>query len=239
MGPEVHQYPFVTVDEWSRVCESFVSACRRSIGEHCEADATSHHQQHGVDFVRITRTVERSSDGSADGEEQAADAISDCGGACEEDSDNEVAVVPRSQSKDGRSFIVTYDILLSTSYRVPVLHFTVRDMAGGPVTDLASVYADMIPTSFKDQVSGIGVIGAVSMTDHPLTGLPSFFVHPCNTADALRHVGGGRLVSVSEYLFLWMGIIAPAVGLSLPSTAFHGAHPAEPPNASGVGAGEH
>jgi ubiquitin-like-conjugating enzyme ATG10 len=131
---------------------------------------------------------------------------------------------------------VTYDVLLSPSYCVPVLHFSVNDSTGGPIIDLASVYPDVVPSSYRSQVRDMGVIGAISMTvnerhahcvlihvnvykDHPLTGLPTFFVHPCNTAEAMRHVTADDSVPVSDYLFLWMGIISSSVGLTTPSPA--------------------
>ena len=54
--------------------------------------------------------------------------------------------------------------------------------------------------------------------NHPLTDVPCFWVHPCNSPEAIRNVLGGikGQVSAVEYLMLWIGVVGSAVGLSLP-----------------------
>lgn len=49
-----------------------------------------------------------------------------------------------------------------------------------------------------------------------MTGLPSYFVHPCRTADALRASSESGKVSPMEYMMLWFGIIGTSVGLAMP-----------------------
>ena len=51
-----------------------------------------------------------------------------------------------------------------------------------------------------------------------MTGMPCFWVHPCNTAEAMESYlkGIDREVSPVEYLMIWIGIVGAAVGLSLP-----------------------
>lgn len=45
----------------------------------------------------------------------------------------------------------------------------------------------------------------VSATEHPLTGLPCLFVHPCHTREWLGDTGGS--------LMLWLQHFGPAAGL--------------------------
>lgn len=54
--------------------------------------------------------------------------------------------------------------------------------------------------------------------NHPVTGIPCFWVHPCNTAEAMRSITNGieKQVTSLEYLMVWIGLVAAAVGLSLP-----------------------
>jgi ubiquitin-like-conjugating enzyme ATG10 len=54
---------------------------------------------------------------------------------------------------------------------------------------------------------------------HPITDLPSFFVHPCNTHEALIAARDTMAVGMTEeeYLLLWLGIVGSAVGLHVPS----------------------
>lgn len=62
----------------------------------------------------------------------------------------------------------------------------------------------------------MGVMGAMSLTEHPVTGLPAYFVHPCRTQEAMLAVTDGREVSPEKYLVLWLGVIGSSVSLSLP-----------------------
>ncbi len=54
--------------------------------------------------------------------------------------------------------------------------------------------------------------------NHPITDMPCYWVHPCNTAVAMGEIlrGLGRGISSLEYLMIWIGVVAGAVGLSLP-----------------------
>lgn len=49
-----------------------------------------------------------------------------------------------------------------------------------------------------------------------MTGLPTYFVHPCRTADAMLASSEGQQISPLDYMMLWFGIIGGSVGLSLP-----------------------
>lgn len=51
-----------------------------------------------------------------------------------------------------------------------------------------------------------------------MTDIPCFWVHPCNTAEAMSGIVKGieREVSSVEYLMIWMGVVGAAVGLNLP-----------------------
>lgn len=44
-----------------------------------------------------------------------------------------------------------------------------------------------------------------------------FFIHPCETQDALRAVHDGNEITPIQYLALWFGIIGAAVGLAIPA----------------------
>ena len=77
------------------------------------------------------------------------------------------------------NFIVTYDILLSPSYRVPVLHFTVQDADGLPVTDQSTIFTEVVPLDFRAQVESVGVIGGLSMTVIPTCKLNTLFCQVC------------------------------------------------------------
>lgn len=81
----------------------------------------------------------------------------------------------------------------------------------------AQVYEYLVPGAFSAQVRDVGVVGAVSMTEHPVTGLPTFFVHPCRTQDAMRDVLTDLKADDEKYLVLWLGLVGGAVGLNVPT----------------------
>lgn len=56
----------------------------------------------------------------------------------------------------------------------------------------------------------------IKVQEHPISGQPAFFVHPCNTAEAIRNMGQSVQINATNYLQAWLGFVGPAVGLHLP-----------------------
>ncbi|KAL1304991.1 hypothetical protein AAFC00_003895 [Neodothiora populina] len=106
-----------------------------------------------------------------------------------------------------------YEIMLSTSYRVPVVYMQCRDS----YLSIDQVYDALVPASGSSAMRAVGVLGALSMTDHPLTGLPAYFVHPCRTAEAIRSSSASSQMDPLAYMMLWFGVIGSSVGLSVPT----------------------
>lgn len=70
---------------------------------------------------------------------------------------------------------IDYDILLSPTYRVPVLYFTLRwHNCQGPV-GLDAVYQYVVPAQWRDQLRSVGVMGAISFAVGAFAGLDSRF----------------------------------------------------------------
>lgn len=92
----------------------------------------------------------------------------------------------------------------------------------------------LVPKQLKSGVRNIGVMGGISMMvmksilssksaanraqNHPITDVPAFFVHPCNTAVAMHVIIGGRSITVEAYLQIWLGLVGGCVGLALPKS---------------------
>ncbi|KAL8822315.1 MAG: hypothetical protein Q9191_006946 [Dirinaria sp. TL-2023a] len=117
------------------------------------------------------------------------------------------------------------------NYQVPVLYFTFRNLSSLNPTNIETVYKLLTPKNFKSNLERTGVMGGITMglieglQNHPLTDFPSFFVHPCNTAEAMRELLGDqkrdskeeeREVSPIEYLMTWFGLVGSSVGLHIP-----------------------
>jgi Autophagocytosis associated protein, active-site domain len=58
---------------------------------------------------------------------------------------------------------------------------------------------------------------ADSSQNHPITDLPAFFIHPCNTAQALEEICQEKPRSPEAYLLVWFGLVGPLVDLYMPS----------------------
>ncbi|PGH07619.1 hypothetical protein GX51_01627 [Blastomyces parvus] len=121
---------------------------------------------------------------------------------------------------------VEYNIMLSPTYQVPILYFFLRNInndssdisAKGPDNPLEVVYSRLVPAQHRSVLKDVGVMGGLSIGHHPLSGLPVYFVHPCNTPDALRDVAGSKeVVTTDTYLLLWLGLVGNCVGLHVPS----------------------
>lgn len=131
------------------------------------------------------------------------------------------ALVARSHQSAYSLQTVTYDVIHSVSYQVPVLYLTMTGIpakaAHEKCLDIDEVLKILTPDSFRPQLRATSPLGALTMTDHPVTGLAAYFVHPCRTAEVTEHLVKGRVaVTPTDYLLLWMGVIGAAVGLSVP-----------------------
>lgn len=130
-------------------------------------------------------------------------------------------VVHQSQASVQELRII-YDIAHSPSYQVPVLYITfescgTNNRARSILPSIEEVYALLSPSSSQAPMRAVGVMGALSMTDHPSCSAPAYFVHPCRTAEAMEAVAGGEAVGPERYLLLWMGLVGQGVGLDVPA----------------------
>ena len=131
---------------------------------------------------------------------------------------------------------VEYQILYSLSYQVPVLYFFLQGPPSFKLYDIDTVYDYLVPAHLSSGARGVGVMGGIGMTvseiwnptvqtidtshgqNHPITGLPCFWVHPCNSAEAVGVVLGnveGKNKPL-EYLMVWIGIVGAVIGFNLP-----------------------
>ncbi|KAL4812226.1 hypothetical protein BDW67DRAFT_129299 [Aspergillus spinulosporus] len=130
----------------------------------------------------------------------------------EEDSE---ALIRTSNSSELQ---VDYDILLSPTYQVPVLYFVLRraDKSLG----LDEVYHYLVPDQCRRTIRNMGIMGGISFGYHPVFETPAFFVHPCNTADAMRDIASEHDISPEAYLIIWLGLVGSSVRLQLSSELF-------------------
>jgi len=108
---------------------------------------------------------------------------------------------------------VTYEVHLHATYNMPTLWFTLHDLPmGEPTFDLESVYRYLVPPEYKGRLRAAGFTGGISAAPHPITDVPAFFIHPCQTKEAMESFD----CKMAHYLMIWLGLVGGCVGLWVP-----------------------
>jgi len=108
---------------------------------------------------------------------------------------------------------VTYEIHLHPTYRMPTLWFMLHDLPmGEPAFDVDAVYRYLVPPEYKSRLRAAGVTGGISAAPHPITDVPAFFIHPCQTGEAMKCFD----CVIKDYLVIWIGLVGACVGLWIP-----------------------
>lgn len=82
-------------------------------------------------------------------------------------SDTDEEALPKNGKKES-TFSIVYHVLLSASYRVPVVYLQPRCTSGGPAPlSLSQLYEAVVPGAHRSAVEAAGIYGALSMTVRP------------------------------------------------------------------------
>ncbi|KAB5580076.1 hypothetical protein GE09DRAFT_1212540 [Coniochaeta sp. 2T2.1] len=128
-----------------------------------------------------------------------------------ESEDQDTAALPKVIPQ--RVPYVTYEVHLHPSYRSPCLWFTLHGLPPDePAFNIDTVFRHLVPEQYKDGLRNAGPIGGISADHHPITGVPSFFVHPCLLGEAMTSFD----CSKEDYLMVWLGLVGGCVGLWVP-----------------------
>ncbi|TGJ82721.1 hypothetical protein E0Z10_g6046 [Xylaria hypoxylon] len=234
-------YPFLTNEEFAEVCHYLdAKYCQAHLGPlrkqwrlnlHTALDTTATSHADLLTFLQITKPLEIN---EADDElasrlgnvalnessvptrrstrqsmrQSAADSMM----ISMEEADQEVLRY-RSRASFQSSYVV-YEIHLHPTYRAPCLWFSLHNLPidESPL-DIESVFRHLMPDHFKHGLrEQQGAVGGISIDHHPITGVPTFFVHPCILGDIMAHFG----CSKEDYLTVWIGTVGELVGLRVP-----------------------
>ncbi|KAI5196916.1 hypothetical protein E4T39_07592 [Aureobasidium subglaciale] len=138
----VSTFPFVAVNEFIKACEHVQRVLPDSallVGE--------------LPGLRVTRRLTAALLVEAEDDQESVDAPYY---KSHEDDDEEAII---KQPRDGTLVTVRYDVLLSPSYRVPVVYMT-----ASPPLPVSQFFNLVVPLHFQDAMRGVGVMGALSMT---------------------------------------------------------------------------
>jgi hypothetical protein len=125
-----------------------------------------------------------------------------------------------------------FSIVYSDTYRVPVLYFHVQQLMknGAPCTR-SHVVEWLLPSNIDDDDDDDDdrkgqpqdTWEFISQQEHPCTGVPSYFLHPCQTAQRMKMLNSSTTTTSDNntaLLWTWMSMILPAVSQSIPGSYF-------------------
>lgn len=105
-----------------------------------------------------------------------------------------------------------FSIVYSDTYGVPVLYFRVQTLDGSPC-ERSKVLEWLPKQSVADSWDFI------SQEEHPITGLPSYFLHPCQASNRLKEILQSASQNASIF-WAWMSTIFPAVNHPIPPSFY-------------------
>ncbi|KAI1130412.1 hypothetical protein F5Y10DRAFT_118460 [Nemania abortiva] len=243
-------YPFLTDEEFAEVCHYLdAKYCQATLGPlrkewrlnvHTALDTSAASLADSVTYLQITKPLEKN-----EADDQLASRLNkvalepqapprrskrlakqqseaDTKMIAMEEADKEVL---RYSSRASFQWgYVVYEVHLHPTYRAPCLWFSLHNLPidESPL-DIDTVFRRLVPDQFKHALRGQGAIGGVSIDHHPITGVPTFFVHPCFLGDTMT----GFDCSKEDYLTVWLGLVGGCVGLWVPKEMAMGAPAAD------------
>uniref|UniRef100_A0A7S2YGH4 Ubiquitin-like-conjugating enzyme ATG10 n=1 Tax=Entomoneis paludosa TaxID=265537 RepID=A0A7S2YGH4_9STRA len=140
--------------------------------------------------------------------------------------DNDLACIGPNDEND-ELLVWIFSIVYSDVWECPVLYFRVEAQDGALVTSREHIVQILKLEHYQNEVEDSWEF--VSYDEHPVDGLPSFFLHPCqtrervktllNSTDGKRHDAGTSQHN-GFLLLTWMSMIFPAVGMTISSQNF-------------------
>ncbi|KAI1319847.1 hypothetical protein EDD11_002841 [Mortierella claussenii] len=82
---------------------------------------------------------------------------------------------------------VSYHIVFSPSYQVPVLYFNACRPDGRTIP-LEEIYDSLVPEEWRGSIRNAGLNGGISQQDHPVLNVPYFYMHPCETVALMETI---------------------------------------------------
>jgi ubiquitin-like-conjugating enzyme ATG10 len=144
----------LTCEEFSRAINSLLQLNDQHGQNHNEWITMDIVTQNETTYLSIAKPLPR--DAASLPEQHETD------GEVEEDDDEEVLSRPMRLQPTRH-----YDIVLSPTYRVPVLHVSISDTQQRYPPTMAVLKAHVIPTQFQAETEHVGIIGGITVTVSP------------------------------------------------------------------------
>ncbi|KAF2645810.1 hypothetical protein P280DRAFT_417931 [Massarina eburnea CBS 473.64] len=211
---KIDNFPYMSACEFENTCTDFLKRFEQTSRLHSEWTSVEHLDSFNTKYLRITKPLQSSPSHAVQTSKALATNTKESDEeACEiEDDDNEVL-----RSLPAQQALICYDIILSPTYSVPALYISVKDPLHRYPPTLSTLYNTIIPPEYAAQTKDFGVIGGVTITDHPIKNTPVYFLHPCKVAEVLQaSCSRASEIDTASYLLLWIGAMGKCVGLDVP-----------------------
>mmetsp|Transcript_19555 Transcript_19555/g.21747 ORF Transcript_19555/g.21747 Transcript_19555/m.21747 type:complete len:174 (+) Transcript_19555:41-562(+) len=101
-----------------------------------------------------------------------------------------------------------YFIVYSSTYTVPVLYFNVYNLDGSLLTP--EEFRKSLPQHLSNEKQKWNFI---TQDEHPITGVPCNYIHPCQTQQVMEQLLQGA--ATSDYLLTWLSMYGAFVGITV------------------------
>jgi ubiquitin-like-conjugating enzyme ATG10 len=148
---ELASFPHLDDSDFENACSTLLAKFRQYGSGQDQWAAVETLRRNEITFLRITKPLlvhTNAPNTSDDVDEVELD---------EEDDEVAASALPCPA-------VVHYDVLLSPSYRVPVLYFTIVDSQHRYPPTPETLHSFVIPPTFKSQTEHVGVIGGITTT---------------------------------------------------------------------------
>ncbi|KAH7402000.1 hypothetical protein DE146DRAFT_450848 [Phaeosphaeria sp. MPI-PUGE-AT-0046c] len=199
-------FPHLTTKDFSQACTALRQRyLRRGLEQH-DWQSVEIVQHPDATYLTITRGLPSLSPCECDELDDEVDSVE------EGDDEEALHVMPDSPVH----VQIHYDVILSPVYRMPVLYIRISDPLHRYPPTMTTLYEHLIPPHFRAQTDSVGILGGISVNVHPITDVPVFLIHPCQTAEVMQASIGKREMTAEEYLLIWIGALGKCVGLNVP-----------------------
>ncbi|KAF9943293.1 hypothetical protein BGZ67_003056 [Mortierella alpina] len=161
----------------------------------------------------------------------------------DDDDDDELGAVELLDLTTTDFLTVSFHIIFSPSYQVPVLYFNayrhgeddvvllshrftekgLNSGEYGTAIALEEIYESLVPEAWRSSIRDAGINGGISQQDHPILNVPYFYMHPCETVQLMETIALSQAEEsnsrsfIENYIMTWLSFTGQAIGISVPT----------------------
>ncbi|KAF9350928.1 E2-like conjugating enzyme atg10 [Mortierella sp. NVP85] len=175
---------------------------------------------HSQQPLQRPQTAPRSID--TEDQQQLDDLEEHFGEIPDDDDDDGIEPLDLAQEVSHDFLSVSYHIVFSPTYQVPVLYFNAYKPDGQSIS-LEDIFESLVPEDWRSTIRNAGLNGGISQHDHPILNVPYFYMHPCETVSLMettfcKQASENSMSFLEGYIASWLSLTGQAIGITLPAT---------------------